>query len=103
DRNLYSASVRCTHAEPAVADLLVVNHRIVDLRGQAQRLRRQGSGRGQDRVGGNHPVTLRGDQRDAGINQVLLRIEHVEGGALPDTGFLAHAVEGDLGRVDLSG
>src|SRR5438309_678209 len=37
DRNLYSASVRCTHAEPAVADLLVVNHRIVDLRGQAQR------------------------------------------------------------------
>src|SRR6185503_13060730 len=37
----------------------------------------------------------------AGIDQFLLRVEHVERGALADARLFAHAVERDLGRGDL--
>ena len=75
--------------------------RIVGLDPQPQDLRRRRAGRRQHRIGRDHPVALRGDQRDARIDQILLGIEHVERGALADAGFLAHAVERDLGGGDL--
>ena len=43
-------------------------------------------------------IALRGDERDAGVQQRLLRGQHVEGGALADLGFLADAVERDFRR-----
>jgi len=43
------------------------------------------------------------DQRDARVHEFLLRVEHVERCALTDARFLAHAVERDLGGVDLRG
>ena len=52
-------------------------------------------------IRGNHPVTLRADQRHARVDQFLLRVEHVERGALADTRFLAHAVERDFRRLHL--
>ena len=62
---------------------------------------RQPARRRQERIGGDHPVALRADQRHAGVDQLLLRVEHVERGALADAGFLAHAVQRDLGGVHL--
>src|SRR4030095_5585210 len=44
---------------------------------------------------------LRGHQRDARVDQLLLRVEDVERGALADAGFLAYAVERDLRRGHL--
>ena len=57
--------------------------------------------RRQQRIGPHHPVALRGDQRHPGVDQLLLRIEHIERGALADARLLAHAVERDLGGVHL--
>ena len=39
---------------------------------------------------------LRGDERDARVDQRLLRVQHVERGALAGLGFLAHAVQRDF-------
>ena len=59
------------------------------------------TGRRQHGIGGHDAVALRGDQRHAGVDESLLGIEHVERGALADAGILAHAVERDLGGIDL--
>src|SRR5262249_47767446 len=96
-----SASVWRAYADPVVAHLMIMRNRIVRLNLQPENLRRQRTGRREHGVGGDDPVTLRGDEGDAGIDQILLGVEDVERGALPDAGFLAHAVERDLRRVDL--
>src|SRR5262245_34429833 len=100
-RQLALAAVRGAYAEPAVAHLMVVHDRIVGRNAEPQDLRRQRAGRGQDRVGGHHPVALGGDERAARVDQILLGVEDVERGALADPRFLAYAVERDFGRRHL--
>src|SRR5262249_38178638 len=75
------------HAAPRVSHLLVVHDGIVDLDPEPEDLRRQRAGRGQHRVGGNHAIALRGDERHPRVDEVLLRVEHVERGALADARF----------------
>ena len=88
-------------ANPRVPDLLIMDHWVVDRGGQSQNLRRKSAHRGENVVGRHHPVVLRRDQCDAGIDQSLLRIEYVERGALTHPGLFAHAIESHLGRGDL--
>ncbi len=78
-----------------------MRHRIVDLDPEPEDLRRERAGRGQHGIGRNDAVALRGDERHAGVDEVLLRVEHVECRALADASLLAHAVERDLGGGDL--
>src|SRR3981189_1282318 len=84
-----SASIGRAHATPGVANLLVVNDRIVDFDLQAEDLRRKAADRRQHRIRRHHPVALRGDECNACVDESLLRIEHVERGALADAGLLA--------------
>src|SRR5204863_2653906 len=100
-RKLVLPAVRDAHAAPGVTHLLVVNHGVVDLDLEPKDLRRERAGRRQHGIGGHDAVALRGDQRHAGVDEILLGVEHVERGALADAGFLAHAVERDLGGGDL--
>src|SRR5258708_17822748 len=58
--------VRGTDAKPAVAHLVIVNARIIELHRQAQTSRRKASNRGQHIVGSDHPIVLRGYEVDAG-------------------------------------
>src|SRR5829696_2950538 len=53
------------------------------------------------REGVHDPVALGGDEVDAGGQKFLLRVEDIEGRALADPRLLAHAAEGDLGRLHL--
>jgi len=96
-----SAAVGCTNPDPAIANLLVVHARIIGGGLQIEHLRRQSSDRAQDRIRGDHAVMLRGDQRNAGIDQGLLRVEHVERGSLSGLGFFTHAVQRDFGSLHL--
>src|SRR5260221_9135486 len=59
--------VRGTDAKPAVAHLVIVNARIIELHRQAQTSRRKASNRGQHIVGSDHPIVLRGYEVDAGV------------------------------------
>src|SRR6185312_13776963 len=56
---------------------------------------------GEQRVRGNHAVALRAYERDTRIDEFLLRVEYVEGGALTHASLLAHAVKGDFGSLHL--
>src|SRR5262249_12707208 len=95
------SAVGRAHAAPGVAHLLIVNHRVVNLDPEPEDLRRERAGRRQHGVGRNDAIALRGDERHARVDEVLLGIEHVERGALADARFLGHAVERDLGGGDL--
>ena len=68
---------------------------------QGEHLRRQPANGRRAACRTHHPVALGSHQRDPRIDQFLLRIEDVERGALADARFLAHAVERDLGGLDL--
>src|SRR3954452_23167487 len=50
---------------------------------EAEAARREPSDRLDHGVGGHHPVALRRDEVDARVEQLLLRVQHVQGGALP--------------------
>src|SRR5262249_38216663 len=95
------SSVGNAHAAPGVPHLLVMHHGIVDRRGQAQRLRPEAADGEQQRIRGHHAVALCRHQGDPRVHQRLLRIEHVERGALADPRLLAHAVERHFARRDL--
>src|SRR5712671_6159313 len=82
-----SASIGRAHATPGITNLLVMNDRIVDFDLQAEDLRRKAADRRQHRVRRHHPVALGGDKRDARVDEILLRSEHVERGALADAGL----------------
>src|SRR5215468_2538783 len=101
DHTCALAPVGRAHAAPGVAHLLIMRDRIVDFDPEPEDLRRQRAGRCQHRVGLHHPIALRGDERHPRVDEVLLRVEHVERGALTHAGLLAHAVERNLGRGDL--
>ena len=88
--------VRRSQPDPLVLDLLVVDLGIVLVDLQAEHACRQLADRRQQRIGRDDAVALCGDQQHTRVEQRLLRVEHVEGGALADLRLLAHAVEGDL-------
>jgi hypothetical protein len=75
--------------------------RVVDGDREIEHLRRKPPYGGQDRIRRDHAIVLRGDQRDPGVDQRLLGVQHVERGSLPGLGFFTHAVERDLGSGHL--
>ena len=97
-----SASVGRAHADPGVANLLVMHHGIVERDHDAELGQVQLAHGSEQGVGGDHPVVLSGHQRGARLDESLLRSENVERGALTDPGLFAYAVERDLGGSDLS-
>jgi len=78
-----------------------MHHGVIDLHAKPEDLRRQAAYRREERIGGNDSVVLSSDERDPRVDQGLLRIEHVKGGALADAGLFAHPVERYLGRRHL--
>src|ERR1700738_1659159 len=91
-----SAAVGSANAVPAVTHLMIVHAGVIDRGGEIEHLRRQPPYVVQDRIGRDHAVMLRGDERDTGVDQRLLSVEHVERGALPGLGLFTNAVERDL-------
>ena len=65
---------------------------------QIEHLRLQPSHGVQDSIRCDHAVVLRGDERDPGVDQRLLRVEHVERGSLSDGGLPANAGERNFRR-----
>jgi len=53
----------------------------------------------QQRVGRNHAVTLALNEPGAGVGQILLRIEHIDRGALSAGGLTPERPGGDAGRA----
>ena len=89
--------------EPGVAYLMVMDCRIIGLHAETEHLWRKASDRRQQRIGRDDTVALGGHQRNPGVDQLLLGIEHVERCALADTRLLADAVQCNLRSVDLGG
>lgn len=90
---IISTAVGNAHSGPGIANLLVVNHRIVERNIQPELRQVEVTDRGQQGIGGDDPIVLRGHERGACIHEHDNRIENIEGGALADPGFLAHAPE----------
>ena len=78
----------------------VVLGRIVGRGRQAERLGGQPAHRRKQREGRHDPAAPRQDQRLARVQELLLRVEHVERRALADPLLLLHAGQRDLGRLD---
>src|SRR5215210_3041299 len=96
-----SAPVGRAYAEPQVFDLIVVSFGAVLRDVETKTPRREPSDGLDHRIRRDDPVALRGDEVHAGVEQFLLRVQHVERGALPHPRLLAHARERDLGGLDL--
>jgi len=94
-------AVRCANTEPAVAHLMVVHAGIVDGGRQTKHLRREPSNRRQHRIGCHDSIVLGRHQRNARIDQRLLRVEDVERGSLTCLGLFPNAVQRDFGCRDL--
>src|SRR5262249_55725369 len=82
-------------AVPGVADLMVMPLGQVVRRIQAQRLDVEPADGAEQGVGGDHAVALRADQARLGRDQVLLRVEHVDRGALAAGRFPLYASQRD--------
>ena len=75
--------------------------RIVDGGCEIEHDRRQPTYGVQDCIGRDHAIVLRGDERDTGVDQRLLGVQHVERCPLSGLGLFAHAVKGNLGSRHL--
>src|ERR1700686_4415729 len=75
-------------AVPGVAHLMVVDLRQIVRRVERQRLDVEPADGAEQRVGGDHAIALRADQPRLRRNQILLRVQHVDRGALATGGFL---------------
>src|SRR4029079_11781728 len=73
---------RRPQAVPGVAHLMVVHFRQIIRRVEAEILDVEPADRAEQGIGGDHAVALRADQPGLGQNQVLLRVQDVDGGAL---------------------
>ena len=80
---------------------MVMDLRVIVRHGKAKHLRREASDSGQQRVGVHKSVALRHHHGYARIDQLLLGVERVQRGALPEAGLLAHAVQRRFRRLDL--
>ena len=73
-----------TKAKQAVSGSLVVSLGIIDVDGQVQLGRRQLSDRSFEAIAGDDFITLRLDEIDPGLEQIVLLIQDIERGALAD-------------------
>src|SRR5438270_816524 len=69
------ATVRDAHASPDIADLLIVDHRVIDLDSQTQYLRREAAHSGQKRIRRDDAIALRSHQANARVDQRLLGVK----------------------------
>src|SRR5215207_6500104 len=86
-----SAPIGRAYAEPQVFDLTIVSFGAVLRDTETKTPRREPSDRLDHGIRRDNPVALRGDEVYAGVEQFLLRVQHVERGALPHPCLLAHA------------
>ena len=84
---------------PGITHLVVMDLRQIVRRMQAERFDVETADRAKQRVGGDHAIALRADQSRLGRHQILLRVEHVHGGALAALRLLADAIECDGSRA----
>ena len=77
-------------------DQIVIRRRIIGLHTEVQIPRRQLADRGQHRIGSDHHVGIGRDKVRLRVEQVLLGIEHVQGGTCAQLGLFASAFERDL-------
>ena len=95
-----SLSRRRAQAVPGVADLVVM-HLWQVVRGvEAERLDVEPADGAEQRIGSDDAVALGADQARFGQDQVLLRVQHIDGGALAAGGFLLHAGQRHGGGAD---
>src|SRR4051794_3252251 len=87
-----SLPIRSAQADPLVAHLLVVDARLIFGHRQLEPLGREPANRGQYGIGSYHAVALCCDQRNPGTQELLLRVEHVQGCALPNLCLFANAI-----------
>jgi hypothetical protein len=93
------SSIGRVDAESLRLDLLEMDVRIVIDDVEIVLLRRESSDRAEHGVGGDDAVALGIHQSDAGVEQRLLGVEHIERRALADLGLLAHAGERRFGAL----
>src|SRR4051794_1516852 len=77
-------AIRRAEASPKVLDLIEVRFWAIVVGAKGERPQGEPSHCLNNKVREDHPVTLRGDQDDAGVEELLLRVEDVERGALAD-------------------
>src|SRR5215216_914742 len=82
-------------AVPGIANLVVVHFRQIIRRVEAEVLDVEPADGAEQGVGGDHAVALRADQTGLGQNQVLLRVQDVDGGALAAGRLPLNALQGD--------
>ena len=73
--------VRDVGAKEPVLDVPEISGRVIDCNRQIQILGCQSTDRLKHLVGRNNLIALRHDEIDAGIEKLLLRIQHIEDGA----------------------
>ena len=84
---------RRAQSMPGVADLLVMHFRQIVRRIERQRLDVEPADGAEQRIGGDHAIALRADQPRFGRNQIGLRVQDVDRGALPALRLLADALQ----------
>src|SRR6516165_9964717 len=92
---------RRAQSVPGVADLMVVDFGRVVRGVEAERLDVEAADGAEQRISGDHPVSLGADQPRPGGGEVLLRVEYVKRRTLARLRFLLHAGERDAGRAHL--
>ena len=78
---------------PGVAHLMVMHLGEIIRRIERERPDVESADRAEQRVGGDHAISLRADQPRLGRNQLGLRVQDVEGCALPTGGFPLHTLK----------
>src|SRR5450631_18196 len=97
-----SLSGRRAQPVPGVTHLMVVYFRQVIRRVERQRLDVEPADRAEQGVGGDHAIALRADQPCLRGNQVLLRVQHVDRGALAALRLLLHALDSEAATAILA-
>ena len=86
---------------PCIPHLMVMNLRQIVRGIQIQDVHVQASNRTQERVGRDHPIPLSQNQPGAGIGQILLGVEDVDGCALSSLRFPTNPPKRYFGRMHL--
>src|SRR6266850_619549 len=83
---------RRAQSVPGVTHLMVMHVGQVVRRIEVERLDIEPADGGKQRIGGDHAVAQRADQPRLCRDQILLRVEHVDGGALAAGRLALHAL-----------
>ena len=87
-------------SKPLITYRVVINVCIVNLDREAKVLCAQRTDGGHELERRHHQVPFGADQTGLGIEQFLLRIQHIKDGARTDFGLLLHPVQRDGGGAD---